>query len=48
VAEVYITVHDVVVDYDGITFIEPNGGRVKVILNEQKQELLRKRLEENQ
>ena len=47
-AEVYITVHDIVVDYDGITFIEPNGGRVKVILDADKLELLKERMEENQ
>lgn len=47
-AEVYITVHDIVVDYDGITFIEPNGGRIKVMLDPDKLELLKQRMEENQ
>jgi hypothetical protein len=47
-AEINITVHDIVVDYDGITFIEPNGGRIKVMLDPDKLELLKERMEENQ
>ena len=44
--EINIPIHDIVVEYDGITLVEQNGGKTKILMNEQEQELLKERLQE--
>jgi len=39
-------IHDIVIEYDGITFVGQNGEKYKVMLNEQERDLLRERLDE--
>ena len=44
--QIDITIHDIINEPDGITLVERDGAKVKVLLNEQERELLRERLEE--
>jgi hypothetical protein len=41
-----IAIHDIINDPDGITFVERDGVKWKVLLNEQERELLKERLQE--
>lgn len=41
-----ITIHDIIVEPDGITFVGQSGEKYKIVMNEQELELLRERLQE--
>ena len=46
VADIELRVHDVIIYNEGIIFVETDGSRIKLIMNEREKELLGERLQE--
>lgn len=46
--EIDMSIHDIFVEYDGITFIGENGEKVKFLMNEREKNMLQERLKEGE